>query len=65
MNTCALCSTELKLTNTPTFVSGKLSDGGEICIDCLKKVNSVNPNVALKIEKYPLVEIQKLFSEIE
>jgi len=63
MKNCGLCSTELKFMNTPTFGSGKLSDGGEICTDCLKKVNRVNSNITFKIKKLSLVDIQNLLSE--
>jgi hypothetical protein len=63
MKNCILCSKELKFMNTPTFGSGKLSDGGEICTDCFKKVNNINPNIALKLKKHSLADIQNLLSE--
>lgn len=63
MKYCSLCSKELKFLNTPTFGSGKLSDGGEICTDCFKKVNKVNTNIVLKLKNYSIFDIQNLLSE--
>jgi hypothetical protein len=57
MANCVLCSTELKFMNTPTFGSGKLSDGGTVCTACFKKINNVNPSVAFKLKKHSLAEI--------
>jgi hypothetical protein len=60
MKTCIICSTELKFMNTPTFGSGKLSDGGELCTNCFKKVNNINPKIAFKLKKHSLTEIKEL-----
>lgn len=65
MANCTLCSTELKFMNTPTFGSGKLSDGGTVCSSCYKKINKIDPNVAFKLKKYSLAEINAVFQEKE
>lgn len=63
MAICILCSTELKFMNTPTFGSGKLSDGGVVCSSCFKKINKINPKVAFKLKNHPLNDIQVLLQE--
>ena len=60
MNNCALCSIELKFINTPTFNSGKLSDGVEVCSSCFKKINNIDSSVAFYLKKHSLTDIQKL-----
>lgn len=67
MANCTLCSTELKFMNTPTFGSGKLSDGGAVCLACFKKINKVNPTVAFKLKKHSLADIRGVLqvNEIE
>lgn len=65
MANCVLCSTELKFMNTPTFGSGKLSDGGTVCTTCFKKINKANTNVALKLKKHSYAEINKILQEKE
>jgi TM2 domain-containing membrane protein YozV len=62
---CALCSVDLKSVNTPTFNSGRLNDGNELCTSCFKKVNNVNPSVAFKLKKYVLADIKNLFEDKE
>lgn len=51
--------------NTPTFGSGKLSDGGVVCTSCFKKINKVDPFVAGKLKKHSLQDIQNLLREKE
>lgn len=63
MANCILCSTELKFMNTPTFGSGKLSDGGIVCSSCFKKINNVNPKVAFKLKNHSLTDIKNLLQE--
>jgi len=63
MANCVLCSTELKFMNTPTFGSGKLSDGGTLCSSCFKKINNVNPKVAFKLKNHSLNDIKELLQE--
>lgn len=63
MANCVLCSTELKFMNTPTFGSGKLSDGGTVCSSCFKKINNVNPKVAFKLKNHSLNDIKELLQE--
>lgn len=63
MSNCVLCSTELRFTNTPTFNSGKLSDGGELCTSCYKKVNNIDSGVAFKLKKYSLTDIQSIIEK--
>lgn len=63
MANCILCSTELKFMNTPTFGSGKLSDGGTVCSSCFKKINNVNPKVAFKLKNHSLTDIKNLLQE--
>lgn len=65
MSNCILCSTELKFMNTPTFGSGKLSDGGVVCSSCFKKINNANPSVAGKLKKHSLADVQSLLEERE
>lgn len=60
MANCILCSTELKFMNTPTFGSGKLSDGGVVCSSCFKKINNVNPSIAFKLKNHSLADIKNL-----
>lgn len=60
MANCILCSTGLKFMNTPTFGSGKLSDGGVVCYSCFKKINNVNPGIAFKLKNYSLADIKNL-----
>lgn len=60
MANCILCSTELKFMNTPTFGSGKLSDGGVVCSSCFKKINNVNPSIAFKLKNHSLSDIKNL-----
>lgn len=63
MSNCILCSTELKFMNTPTFGSGKLNDGGIVCITCFKKINKANPKMAFKLKDHSFAEIQNLLQE--
>lgn len=63
MANCILCSTELKFMNTPTFGSGKLSDGGVVCSSCFKKINNINPKVAFKLKNHSLNDIKELLQE--
>ena len=63
MANCILCSTELKFMNTPTFGSGKLSDGGTVCSSCFKKINNINPKVAFKLKNHSLNDINELLQE--
>jgi hypothetical protein len=51
--------------NTPTFGSGKLSDGGTVCTACFKKINNVNPSVAFKLKKHSLADINSILQEKE
>lgn len=60
MANCSLCSTELKFMNTPTFGSGKLSDGGVVCTSCFKKINNANPSIAFKLKKHTFEDIKNL-----
>lgn len=60
MANCAICSNELKFINTPTFGSGKLGDGGVICTTCFKKVNNIDSNLAFKLKKHSVDEINSL-----
>lgn len=60
MANCILCSTELKFMNTPTFGSGKLSDGGVVCSSCFKKINNFNPSIAFKLKNHSLADIKNL-----
>ena len=60
MANCILCSNELKFMNTPTFGSGKLSDGGVVCSSCFKKINNVNPSIAFKLKNHSLADIKNL-----
>lgn len=60
MANCILCSTELKFMNTPTFGSGKLSDGGVVCSSCFKKINNINPSIAFKLKNHSLEAISNL-----
>jgi hypothetical protein len=46
--------------NTPTFGSGKLSDGGVVCSSCFKKINNVNPSIAFKLKNHSLADIKNL-----
>lgn len=55
---CALCSTELKSTNTPIF--GKLNDGNIICNSCFKKTSKIDPNFAFHLKDHSLEELQNL-----
>lgn len=63
MKQCALCSSELKFINTPTFGAGKLNDGGIVCTSCYKRINKANPRVAFKLKKYSLSDVQKVLQE--
>lgn len=63
MANCTLCATELKFMNTPTFGSGRLSDGGTVCSSCFKKVNNINPEVAFKLKNYSYSDIKNLLQE--
>ena len=63
MKNCSLCSTELKFLNTPTFGSGKLNDGNQLCTSCFKKVNNINPAMAFKLKNFSLVDIQNAINE--
>ncbi|WP_448606837.1 PH domain-containing protein [Paenimyroides ceti] len=63
MANCILCSTELKFMNTPTFSSGKLSDGGTVCSSCFKKINNINPRVAFKLKNQSIADIKNLLEE--
>lgn len=63
MANCILCSTELKFMNTPTFGMGNLQTGGVVCMNCFKKINKVNPKVALKLKNHSLDEIRDLLLE--
>jgi hypothetical protein len=65
MSNCILCSTELKFMNTPTFGSGKLSDGGIVCSSCFRKINNVNPSFAFKLKSHSFADVQNLFKEKE
>jgi hypothetical protein len=60
MSNCAICSTKLKFTNTPTFGSGKLSGGEVVCTNCYKQINNANPKVAFKLKKHTLSEVKEL-----
>lgn len=60
---CILCSTELNILNTPTFGSGKLIDGNCVCSSCFKKINNIDPKIAIKLKNYSIVEINNLFQE--
>jgi len=46
--------------NTPTFGSGKLSDGGVVCYSCFKMINNVNPSIAFKLKNHSLADIKNL-----
>ena len=63
MSNCILCSSELKFMNTPTFGSGKLSDGGVVCFSCFKKINNINPKVASKLKNHSLKDVKELLQE--
>lgn len=65
MANCVLCSTELKISNTPSFGSGKLSDGGTVCTACSKKINHADPRVAFKLKKYSFSDITNLLHQKE
>ena len=65
MANCVLCLTELKFMNTPTFGSGKLSDGGSVCTGCFKKINNANPSLAFKLKKHSLADINSILKEKE
>ncbi|HUH25500.1 MAG TPA: hypothetical protein VLY87_02645 [Flavobacterium sp.] len=57
---CALCSTELKFTNTPSFGAGNLNDGSVVCRSCFKKTNRIDPNFAFHLKKHSLEELKNL-----
>ena len=63
MKNCNLCSVELKFLNTPTFNSGKLNDGTQICTACFKKVNKINPSIAFKLKNHSLHDLEDLISQ--
>lgn len=63
MKNCALCSQEMKFMNTPTFSSGKLSDGNAVCTNCFKRINNANPSIAFKLKKHSLADIKNLLQE--
>lgn len=65
VKSCALCTTELNLLNTPSFGSGKLKDGGVLCTKCFRKINNIDPSIAFKLKKYDLVDIENLVEEQE
>ena len=65
MANCALCSAELKFINTPTFGSGKLSDGKRVCTNCFKKINKANPSIAFKLKNYSSNQVESLIKEKE
>jgi hypothetical protein len=46
--------------NTPTFGSGKLSDGGVVCSSCFKKINNINPSIAFKLKNHSSNDIKNL-----
>lgn len=60
---CALCLVELKFINTPTFGSGKLNDGNEVCAKCYRKINNLNPQMAFKLKKYALSDVNELLTQ--
>lgn len=60
MINCILCSTPLKFGNTPNFGSGNLADGSKVCINCFKKINKANPNVAFKLKNFSLSQITEI-----
>lgn len=63
MSNCIICSTGLKFMNTPTFGSGKLSDGGVVCTGCFKKINKIDPFLSRKLKRHSLKDIQNLLQE--
>lgn len=63
MANCSLCSTELKFMNTPTFGAGKLNDGGILCSSCFRKINNINPKIALKLKNHSIGDIQNLLQD--
>lgn len=58
MKKCALCSNELKFGNTPMLNAGKLNDGNEICLNCLKKTTKHYGIKPIDIKRYSLFDIQ-------
>jgi len=58
MRKCALCSNELKFGNTPMLNAGKLNDGNEICLNCLKKAVKHYEIKPIEIKRYSLSDIQ-------
>lgn len=58
MKKCALCSNELKFGNTPMLNAGKLNDGNEICLNCLKKATKHYGIKPIDIKRYSLFDIQ-------
>lgn len=60
---CALCLVNLKFLNTPTFSSGKLNDGYEVCNKCFRKINNANPSMAFKLRKYVLSDVKELLNK--
>lgn len=57
---CSLCAYELKRSNSLSFNSGRIKEGGEICIKCFKRINEINPSVAFNLKNYDIVQIKKL-----
>lgn len=63
MANCVLCSTSLKFLNTPTFGSGKLSDGGTVCTGCFKKIGAADSSLSFKLKHQSLAQIQQLLQD--
>jgi TM2 domain-containing membrane protein YozV len=55
---CAECGVRLTFSNTPVFGSGKLSTGGQVCLDCFKKRTKEKNNVYSEKLKARQVELK-------
>ncbi len=60
---CALCTTELKFSNTP-IAGGYLKNGDRICRFCAKKLNSKNPGMLFNLNQYAIGDVKAVLKDV-
>ena len=62
---CADCGIKLSFSNTPVFGNGKLSTGGQVCLDCFKKRTKEKNNISAEKLKSRQNELKAKMNDIK
>ncbi|GAB6120424.1 TM2 domain-containing protein [Dysgonomonas termitidis] len=62
-NRCVLCTEYLDSANITNIKHNILKDNGVVCDKCLKKINDVNPKIAMGLNNFHLEHIKNLLQK--